>query len=248
VVYVCLIATGILFEHLCQKDGRDLRRTHTSRLVLATTLFSLAVAFKLSTSVFALIAWCLVFREIWLLGRSSHQRTRYFFSAIALSTLTLLPWCIRGIILSGYPFYPATVFAFPGLEDPHLRRYVVRHRHSILRAHSRRPLSQHPGYPLARLLGESRPSKPIIVPSATGNFPCRSCRGSHSSVPQKNLIPRVLGFRFCYLQSSASFFGSQLPLTPDSLSSPSGPPPPPWVLGVLRASISSSTPHALILC
>jgi hypothetical protein len=110
---VCLIATGTLFEHLCQKDGRDQRKTHTSRLVLATTLFSLAVAFKLSTTVFALIAWCLVFREIWLLGRSSHQRTKYFFAAIALSTLILLPWCVRGIILSGYPFYPATVFAFP---------------------------------------------------------------------------------------------------------------------------------------
>jgi hypothetical protein len=110
---VCLIATGILFEHLCQEDGREQREVHTFRLVLATTLFSLAVAFKLSTIVFALLAWCLAFRGIWLLGRSAHQRTKYFFSALALSTLILLPWCARGIILSGYPLYPATVFAFP---------------------------------------------------------------------------------------------------------------------------------------
>jgi hypothetical protein len=110
---VCLIATGILFEHFCQEDGGDPRKTHTSRLVLATTLFSLAVAFKVSTVVFAMLAWCLAFREIWLLGRSARQRTKYFFTAIALSTLILLPWCTRGIILSGYPFYPATVFAFP---------------------------------------------------------------------------------------------------------------------------------------
>jgi hypothetical protein len=110
---VCLIATGILFEQLCQLDGREQRNTHASRLVLATTLFSLAVAFKLSTIVFALIAWCLAFREIWLLGRVARQRIKYIFAALALSTLILLPWCARGIILSGYPLYPATVFAFP---------------------------------------------------------------------------------------------------------------------------------------
>jgi hypothetical protein len=110
---VCLIATGILFEHLCQEDGRSQRPSHTSRLVLATTLFSLAVTFKLSTLVFALLAWCLAFRGIWLLGRSTRQRNKGFFAALALSTLILLPWCARGLILSGYPFYPATVFAFP---------------------------------------------------------------------------------------------------------------------------------------
>lgn len=110
---VCLIATGILFEYLCKEDGSDQRKIHSSRLVLATTLFSLAVAFKLSTVVFALLAWCLAFRGIWLLGRSTRERSKHCFTALALSTLILLPWCARGIILSGYPFYPATVFAFP---------------------------------------------------------------------------------------------------------------------------------------
>jgi hypothetical protein len=110
---VCLIAAGILFEHLCQQDGREQRNTHASRLVLATALFSLAVAFKVSTIVFALLAWCVAFRRIWLLGRSARQRTKYLFTALAISTLVLLPWCARGIILSGYPFYPASVFAFP---------------------------------------------------------------------------------------------------------------------------------------
>jgi hypothetical protein len=110
---VCLIAAGILFEHFCQEDGRDQPKTHTSRLILATTLFSLAVAFKLSTIVFALLAWCFAFRGIWLLGRSARQRTKYLFATLALSSLILLPWCARGIILSGYPFYPATVVAFP---------------------------------------------------------------------------------------------------------------------------------------
>ena len=110
---VALIAAGIFFEHFCRTDREDHRNPGLSRLLVAATLFALAVAFKLSTIVFALLAWCLVFREIWLLVRSSNQRPRHLFAALALSTLILLPWCARGIILSGYPFFPATVFAFP---------------------------------------------------------------------------------------------------------------------------------------
>ena len=110
---VCLIATGILFEHLCQEDRRNEGKTYTSRLVLATTLFSLAVAFKLSTIVFALLAWTLAFRKIWLLARFARQSTNSIFASLALSILILLPWFARGIILSGYPFYPATFFALP---------------------------------------------------------------------------------------------------------------------------------------
>lgn len=110
---VCLIAAGVLFEYLSKEDGSDQPKTHSCRLVLATTLFSLAVAFKVSTIVFALLAWCLAFRGIWLLGQSARQRTKYLVAALALSLLILLSWCVRGIILSGYPFYPATIFGFP---------------------------------------------------------------------------------------------------------------------------------------
>src|SRR5713226_4204034 len=110
---VCLIAAGILFEDVCQGHRQDHRSPQPQRLVLAATLFSLAVSFKLSTAVFALLAWCLVFRGIWLLGPSAPQRTRHLFAALALSTLILLPWCARGIILSGYPFFPATFLGLP---------------------------------------------------------------------------------------------------------------------------------------
>jgi hypothetical protein len=109
----CLIATGILFEHLCQQDVSDERKAHSSRLVLATALLSLAVAFKVSTIVFALIAWCLAFGRFWLLRQSARQRTKHVFAALVLSTLILLPWCAHGILLSGYLFFPSTIFAFP---------------------------------------------------------------------------------------------------------------------------------------
>jgi hypothetical protein len=48
-----------------------------------------------------------------LLSHSAPKRTTYLAAVLALSTLILLPWCARGVILSGYPFFPAAVFGFP---------------------------------------------------------------------------------------------------------------------------------------
>jgi hypothetical protein len=110
---VCLVATGILFENFSQSNEESQAGPALSRLLVAATLFSLAVSFKLSTIVFALLAWCLAFRRIWLLGRSSQKRTTYLVGTLALSTLILLPWCVRGIILTGYPFFPAAILGFP---------------------------------------------------------------------------------------------------------------------------------------
>src|SRR5216684_6356559 len=110
---VSLIAAGILFEDFCRPRGEDQQPPHISRLVLAATLFSLAVSFKLSTAVFALLAWCLVFLRIWQ-SSAPPQRRRFDLAATLLfSALLLLPWFARGIILSGYPLFPATIFAFP---------------------------------------------------------------------------------------------------------------------------------------
>src|SRR5713226_1902672 len=71
---VALMAAGILFEDLCQNHREDRPNPQPSRLVLAATLFSLAVAFKESTAVFALLAWCLVFRRIWQSTASPRKR------------------------------------------------------------------------------------------------------------------------------------------------------------------------------
>jgi len=110
---VSLIAAGILFEDLSRPRGEDHQPPRTSRLVLAATLFSLAVSFKLSTAVFALLAWCLVFRRIWQSSTPPQKRRFDLAATVLFSVLLLLPWCARGIILSGYPLFPATIFAFP---------------------------------------------------------------------------------------------------------------------------------------
>jgi hypothetical protein len=110
----CLVAAGILFENLCRtNETADAPRDPaSSRLLVAIALFALAVSFKLSTVVFALLAWCLAFRQIW--RTTPHlQRKLYVALAVIFPAAILLPWLARSVILSGYPFYPATLFAFP---------------------------------------------------------------------------------------------------------------------------------------
>jgi hypothetical protein len=109
----CLVAAGIVFDALRPRKGDSEQNSETPRLAVATGLFTLAVAFKLSTIVFAMLAWCLAFRGIWTMSRSVPRRRKYVAGALALSLAILLPWCVRGIILSGYPFFPATSLGFP---------------------------------------------------------------------------------------------------------------------------------------
>ena len=84
---------------------------------LATLLpvLALAVSFKLSSIVFAafagVIALCvLARRDQWAAPRWTHC----FALAVVLSGLLLGSWLVRGVLLSGYPAYPSTVFS-PGV-------------------------------------------------------------------------------------------------------------------------------------
>src|SRR6267378_5195833 len=110
---IALIAVGILFADLSHDQREDHPAPPTHRLVLAATLFSLAVTFKESTAVFAFFAWCLVFRRIWQTAASPRERRLHLAAALVSPALLLLPWFARSIILSGYPLFPATIFAFP---------------------------------------------------------------------------------------------------------------------------------------
>jgi len=109
----CLVATGILFEQLHLKNVEGDRRPDNARLIVAASLFALAVTFKETTILFALLAWCLAFSSIWSNGQSAGKRKLCIAGALALSTLILLPWLVRGFILSGYPFFPATALGLP---------------------------------------------------------------------------------------------------------------------------------------
>lgn len=110
---VCFIAAGIFFQELCRIPDENQERAEASRLVLAATLFSLAVTFKVSTAVFALLAWCLVFRAIWQSSALLEKRRLQCGAGLVFSAALVVPWLVRGVILSGDPFFPATVFSFP---------------------------------------------------------------------------------------------------------------------------------------
>jgi hypothetical protein len=110
---VCFIAAGILFQELSRTPDQDQEEAHTPRLLLAATLFSLAVSFKVSAAVFALLAWCLVMRAIWQSGGAPEKRHLHLGAALGLSAALVVPWLARGILLSGYPFFPGTIFGFP---------------------------------------------------------------------------------------------------------------------------------------
>src|SRR6266481_4066656 len=110
---VCLIAAGILFADLCQTDRQGQSVRQPTRLVLAAALFTVAVAFKESTAVFAFLAWCLVVHRIWQTTVPPRNRRLHLATTLLFSTVLLFLWFARSIILSGYPLFPATPFAFP---------------------------------------------------------------------------------------------------------------------------------------
>jgi hypothetical protein len=113
---VSFVAAGMLFKELHRLREND-QESHLGsrpvRLIVAASLFALAVAFKQSTIVFAVLAWCLAFGRLCLGSRLESKRRLYMVAAVALSAFVVLPWCARGVILSGYPLFPATMLAFP---------------------------------------------------------------------------------------------------------------------------------------
>jgi len=110
---ICWVAAGMLFEQLDRKSAEENGRLSYSRLVAACGLFALAVAFKETTAVFALLGWCLAFGCIWSMARSAAKRSACIAGALVLSSLIVIPWLARGVILSGYPFFPVTALSFP---------------------------------------------------------------------------------------------------------------------------------------
>ena len=112
---VCLVATGIVVDELHRKSGAGAtsREASLARLFVATTLYSLAVAFKESTVVFAALAWLIAFALGYSQARSERNARFPIAAMLAVSVLIVVPWLARGIILSGYPFYPSAALALP---------------------------------------------------------------------------------------------------------------------------------------
>lgn len=107
---VCLVASAMTFRGLEQRRQGDTRRRD---LVVGMMLFALAVAFKISSLVFAFCGWVLAALVLWALVRRSPEGKRFLASAVILPAAILLPWVGQGLLLSGYPLFPSTVLSIP---------------------------------------------------------------------------------------------------------------------------------------
>jgi hypothetical protein len=110
----CLFAAGILFSELSREEGENRgERGGNARIVVAASLAALAVTFKLSVIVFSALAWAVAF--VWLFSstRLSRRRGVWITASVVLPAVILLPWVIRGLILSGYPSFPSAILGIP---------------------------------------------------------------------------------------------------------------------------------------
>src|SRR6266851_1814631 len=113
---VCLVAAAILFRALDEESPHPATGTSdTPRigLVIAMVLFSLAVTFKISSLVFASLGWAVAVLKLWSLRRTAPQVKRQLVWAVILSAVIVLPWMGRGLVMTGYPFFPSTAFSIP---------------------------------------------------------------------------------------------------------------------------------------
>jgi hypothetical protein len=113
---ICVVAAGILFRALDENDQRAERSTDdfpSMAFLTAMVLFSLAVTFKISIAVFALLGWTVAALKSWSLGRHTLTGKRKIVCAVIFSTAIVLPWIGRGLVLTGYPFFPSSALSIP---------------------------------------------------------------------------------------------------------------------------------------
>jgi hypothetical protein len=103
---LCLVATGILFGQLELTQSSPSSAQKFVRANVAMTLLALAVTFKLSTAVFSILVWLIGLVLLSLSDCQPKLRFKLIGGSIFLSAIIILPWLARGVILSGYPFYP----------------------------------------------------------------------------------------------------------------------------------------------
>jgi hypothetical protein len=113
---VCFVAAATLFRALGGESPEAATSTTDSRpmeLLIAMVLFSLAVTFKISSIVFASLGWTVAVLKLWSLSRHAPRIKKQLVWAVILSAAIVLPWIGRGLVLSGYPFFPSTALSIP---------------------------------------------------------------------------------------------------------------------------------------
>jgi hypothetical protein len=112
---VCLVAAAILFQQLDligSTNSSSLERSPV-RIITALTLLALAITFKLSILVFSALASLIGLVLLFLSPSLPKARLRFAGGSITMFSLLVIPWIVRSVVLSGYPFFPSPVFGFP---------------------------------------------------------------------------------------------------------------------------------------
>lgn len=215
---VCLVAAAILFRSLDEESSQaSASDSKGKNLVIAMALFSLAVTFKISSVAFAALGWTVAVLKLWPLNRNTATGRRQMVWALLLSTVIVIPWIGRGLVLTGYPFYPSTALSIPvdwrvpALETqmqadfarsfarvPDLT-YDYAHGWNWLRPWFRELVREREGFLIPLVFA--------LVGCATGLI--RMARGTRSALPQWLwlLVPSVGGLIFWFLEAPAIRFG-----------------------------------------
>lgn len=107
---VGLMGVAIVFRELEHDVSSDANAGADS--IVAAVLLSLAVAFKMSLLILAFLAWAVLCVRICVsTAGPSESRLRRLAPCMGLPTIILVPWVVRSVVLSGYPFFPDTLFA-----------------------------------------------------------------------------------------------------------------------------------------
>jgi hypothetical protein len=104
---VVLVGAWMLVRGL---ESGDEERGRMVALAAAMILFSVAVTFKISSAVFALGGWVAALVALRRMGGGDFaRRKRVIGCAVALTAAIVGLWIARGLVLTGYPFFPSSV-------------------------------------------------------------------------------------------------------------------------------------------
>lgn len=215
---VCLVAAALLFRALEEKSqqtgGSD---SDAKSLLIAMALFSLAVTFKISSTVFALLGWIVAVLKLWSMSRNTPTRKRKLMLAMILSAAIVLPWIGRGLLLTGYPFFPSS--ALPVAVDWKVPATVARGQADFARSFARVPeltAEYAHGWKWVRPWFHEliREREGFWIPLLFAALGCmggivRMRRHDRNSMPPwlRLLVPSLGGLIFWFLEAPAMRFG-----------------------------------------
>ena len=221
---VCLVAAFFLFRSFdSQTQESSPQNSHSSHsaplsFLIAMALFSLAITFKLSSLVFALTGWVVSFLALCLSrAMSPSQRKRVALVGVLLSAAIIVSWICRGLVLTGYPFFPSPALGISA-------DWTVPAANAQAQADFARSFARIPQIPLADTAGYHwllpwfreliREREGFLIPFffmlASAVFIAANARRENREKPPRwlwLLLPAFAGILFWFFEAPAIRFG-----------------------------------------